>query len=59
MSDNPVTLDFLARQQAKILDEVASLRDDMGVLTATINRVNASLTTLLIQSRYLASRTPT
>ena len=30
MSDTPVTLEFLARQQARLLDEIASFRDDIS-----------------------------
>jgi hypothetical protein len=56
MSDNPVTLDFLARQQAKILDEVASLRDDMGVLTAIVIRLDGTLTALLAENRAVHSQ---
>jgi hypothetical protein len=29
MADEPITLEFLARQQQRMLDEMASMRDDM------------------------------
>ena len=33
-----VTLEFLAAQQRRILDEIASMRDDIKVLTAIVLR---------------------
>jgi hypothetical protein len=45
MAETPVTLDFLAAQQQRILDEMASMRadirlirDDIGVLSAMAMR---------------------
>jgi hypothetical protein len=44
-------LNFLARQNERILTEVASLRDDMAVLTAMVMRLDGSHTTLLQETR--------
>ena len=43
----PVTLEFLARQQDRILAEVASLRDDVSVLTAIMQWLDNRHTRLL------------
>jgi hypothetical protein len=61
MSDQPdnVNLAYIGRALDRLTTEVASLRDDMGVLTAIVIRLDGTLTALLIQSRYLASRMPT
>jgi hypothetical protein len=56
MSDKPVTLDFLARQQSRILDEMASFRDDLTVLTAITARVEASVSALITETRAMHSR---
>jgi hypothetical protein len=34
MADAPITLEFLARRQQRVLDEIGVMRDDMQVLTA-------------------------
>jgi hypothetical protein len=44
-------LNFLARQNERILTEIASLRDDMAVLTAMLMRLNGSHTALLQETR--------
>jgi hypothetical protein len=56
MSDNPVTLEFLARQQAKLLDEMASFRDDMTVMAAILARVEGSVSALITETRAMHSR---
>ena len=56
MSENPVTLDFLAHQQARLLDEMASFRDDMRVQTAIIMRVDNTLAALLTEVRAMHAR---
>ena len=56
MSDTPATLEFLARQQAQLLEEMASFRDDMTVLTAITARVEASVTALITETRAMHSR---
>ena len=40
MSDQPITLEFLSRQIVGLRDEVRSLVDQMGVLTATVLRLD-------------------
>jgi hypothetical protein len=44
-------LNFLARQNERILTEIASLRDDMTVLTAMVMRLDGSHTALLQETR--------
>ena len=54
MSDTPpVTLEFLARQQAQILSELANMRADHTVLLAIVQRVDATLGGLLGEVRAL------
>lgn len=52
----PVTLDFLARQQARMLSELGSLRDDVAVLTAIANRQDGTLSGLLAELRAMHSQ---
>jgi hypothetical protein len=52
----PVTLEFLARQQDRILAEVSSLRDDVTVLTAIVQRLDNSHTRLLSEIRATHSQ---
>ena len=47
MSENPVTLDFLAHQQARLLDEMASFRDEMRLQIATLRRIDHNLSVFL------------
>jgi len=47
MSDNPVTLEFLARQQARLLDEMASLREQIRDLIGRFTRIECNLNALL------------
>jgi hypothetical protein len=44
-------LNFLARQNERILTEIASLRDDLTVLTAIVIRLDGSHTALLQETR--------
>jgi hypothetical protein len=44
-------LNFLARQNERILSEIASLRDDMTVLTAIVTRLDGSQGALLQEMR--------
>jgi hypothetical protein len=55
MSDT-ITLDFLGRQLARLLDEVADLRDAVTILTAITTRVEASVTALTTEVRAMHSR---
>jgi hypothetical protein len=52
----PVSLDFLAQQQLRILDEIASFRDDMTVMAAITARVESSLAALITETRAMHSR---
>ena len=57
MSDKPtVTLDFIARQQTRMLDEVAGVRDDLIVLGAITSRVETSVSALITEVRAMHSR---
>jgi hypothetical protein len=42
MSNNPVTLEFLARQQEQILAELAKMRADHAELLAIVQRIDAA-----------------
>jgi len=44
-----ITLEFLAGQQRRMLDVMASVRDDIGVLTAIVLRHEATLIRILKQ----------
>ena len=44
-----ITLEFLAAQQRRILDEIASMRDDIKVLTAIVLRHEETLIRVLEQ----------
>jgi hypothetical protein len=44
-------LNFFARQSERILTEIASLRDDMAVLTAMVMRLDGSHAALLQETR--------
>jgi chromosome segregation ATPase len=46
-----VDINFLAKQNARILEEIRSMRDDMTVLTAIVLRLDATLTALLHEIR--------
>jgi hypothetical protein len=43
MSDEPITLEFLARQQQRMLEEMASMRDDMQLLTVMVMRLDGTV----------------
>lgn len=53
MSDEPITLEFLARQQNKILGELADQRADMAVLLALTQRLDATMGGLTGEVRAL------
>lgn len=53
MSGNPVTLEFLAQQQAKLLNEMADQRADMAVLLAITQRLDATVQGLTAEVRAL------
>lgn len=56
MSDEPVTLELLGRQQGQLLAEMGSMRDDMAVLTAIVLRQDGTLTALLTEVRPMHSQ---
>lgn len=47
----PVDLNFLARQLQRLTTDVASMRDDMQVLTSIVLRQDGTLTALLGETR--------
>ena len=51
----PVTLEFLACQQDPMLANLASLRDDVSVPTAIVQRLGNSHTRLLAEMRATSS----
>ena len=50
-TSEPVDLGFLARQLQRLTTDVASLRDDMQVLTAIVLRQDGTLNALLQETR--------
>ncbi len=46
MSDQPVTLDFLAEQMRRLHADVRMLRDDMDVVAAMVRRLDHSIARL-------------
>jgi len=53
VSGNPVTLEFLAQQQTKLLNEMADQRADMAVLLAITQRLDATVQGLTAEVRAL------
>ena len=47
---------FLARQNERILNEMATFREDMTVLTAIVMRLEASVASLTVEVRALSSK---
>jgi hypothetical protein len=47
----PVDLNFIARQMQRLSADVASLRDDMQILTSIVLRQDGTLTALLNETR--------
>lgn len=56
MSDQPVTLDFLARQQRRLLDEMGEFRDQLAITTAICLRIEGAVTALTTEVRAMHSR---
>ncbi len=48
-----IDLAFLARQSERMMTDLASLRDDMAVLTAIVMRLDGSMVTLLQEVRVV------
>ena len=63
MADEPITLEFLARQQQRLLEEMSlmrgemgSMRDDMQVLTAMVMRLDGTVGLVLTELRAMHSQ---
>jgi hypothetical protein len=67
MSDEPVTLEFLARQQQRLLEEMrigfrsmreelVAFRDDMTVLNAMVMRLDGTVGLVLTELRAMHSQ---
>ena len=57
MSDEPgADLSLIARQQRQLLSDMATLREDVSVLTAIVLRQDATLTALLNEVRATHSQ---
>ena len=56
MADEPVTLEFLARQRQRVLDEMDAMRDDMQVLTAMLMRLDGTVGLVLTELRTMRSQ---
>jgi len=56
MADEPITLEFLARQQQRVLDGMGSMRDDMQVLTAMVLRLDGTVGLVLTELRAMHSQ---
>ena len=57
MSDAPgADLSLIARQQRQLLSDMATLREDVSVLTAIVLRQDATLTALLNEVRATHSQ---
>jgi hypothetical protein len=46
-----ITLDFLAKQQGRIIEEIAAMRDDMRVMMAMLQRLDGTVTGLVNEVR--------
>lgn len=46
-----ITLDFLAKQQTRMLDELGQFRDDMRVMAAILQRLDGTLQGLVNEVR--------
>ena len=51
MAGEPITLEFLARQQQRMLDEMGSMRDDMQALTTMVMRMDGTVGLVLTELR--------
>ena len=56
MSEEPITLEFLARQQQRMIEEMSSMRDDMQVLTAMVMRLDGTVGLVLTELRAMHSQ---
>lgn len=60
MAEEPITLEFLARQQQRLLNEMGSMREEMGtmrddmqVLTAMVMRLDGTVGLVLTELRAM------
>jgi len=51
MADEPITLEFRARQPQRRLDEIGSMRDDMQVLSAMVMGLDGAVGLVLTELR--------
>lgn len=51
-----ITLDFLAQQQARLLEAMGQLRDDVRVMTAIVQRLDGTVQGLINEVRAEHSR---
>lgn len=56
MAEEPTTLEFLARQQQRVLEEIGVMRDDMQVLTAMVMRLDGTVGLVLTELRAMHSQ---
>ncbi len=56
METTPVDLQFLSRQIQRLTSDVASLRDDMQILTSIVLRQDGTMTALLQETRATDAR---
>jgi hypothetical protein len=56
MADEPITLEFLARQQQRVLEEIGVMRDDMQALTAMVMRLDGIVGLVLTELRAMHSQ---
>lgn len=56
MADEPITLEFIARQQQRVLEEIGVVRDDMQVLTAMVMRLDGTVGLVLTELRAMHSQ---
>jgi hypothetical protein len=56
VSDNPIDLTYIGGVLERLITDVASMRDDMTVLTAIVMRLDGSHTALLTELRAMHSQ---
>jgi hypothetical protein len=56
MAEEPITLEFLACQQQRMLDAMSTIRDDMQVLTAMVMRPDGTVGRVLTKLRAMHGR---
>jgi hypothetical protein len=51
-----VDFEFLARQMERMINDLAGLKDDVMVLTARVERLDATVQSLVVEVRAMHSR---